>query len=355
MLRWPWPTPLALVSPSSSGWDPNNPCDRDHVMPIITPCVPQINSAVNIDSATLLMIKEGLEDGRDACRAVLDGIKTWDQLLLPSKFFTEYAHYLEVTAWAQSDVMTWFGAVESRLRRLCQMLRNCPAISQVRIWPTPFPTLQILRGFRRQDWYIGLRFQNLGEETLETLRGPLHIFKDTCDDSARQILPTWSTAFDLTWRLLEKRQLPSEVVPDHDHDTYSTMKLATHLNHLQFSQVEPTPANPRVKGRFKYYYPNSAHWLSQCDRELPIASSTPPLSPVGRCRSLSINIPMEKNSVAQLESFSFPSATNLPRRPPCISFPIKVPPPSLCDTSVPPPNQSLESSHNVAPNTIKSR
>ena len=151
MLRWPWPTPLALVSPSSSGWDPNNPCDRDHVMPIITPCVPQINSAVNMDSATLLMIKEGLEDGRDACRAVLDGIKTWDQLLLPSKFFTEYAHYLEVTAWAQSDVMTWFGAVESRLRRLCQMLRNCPAISQVRIWPTPFPTLQILRGFRRQD------------------------------------------------------------------------------------------------------------------------------------------------------------------------------------------------------------
>ena len=330
MLRWPWPTPLALVSPSSSGWDPNNPCDRDHVMPIITPCVPQINSAVNMDSATLLMIKEGLEDGRDACRAVLDGIKTWDQLLLPSKFFTEYAHYLEVTAWAQSDVMTWFGAVESRLRRLCQMLRNCPAISQVRIWPTPFPTLQILRGFRRQDWYIGLRFKNSGEETLETLRGPLHIFKDTCDDSARQILPTWSTAFDLTWRLLEKRQLPSEVVPDHDHD-------------------------PRVECRFKYYYPNSANWLSQCDRELPIASSTPPLSPVGRCRSLSINIPMEKNSVAQLESFSFPSATNLPRRPPCISFPIKVPPPSLCDTSVPPPNQSLESSHNVAPNTIKSR
>ena len=330
MLRWPWPTPLALVSPSSSGWDPNNPCDRDHVMPIITPCVPQINSAVNIDSATLLMIKESLEDGRDACRAVLDGIKTWDQLLLPSKFFTEYAHYLEVTAWAQSDVMTWFGAVESRLRRLCQMLRNCPAISQVRIWPTPFPTLKILRGFRRQDWYIGLRFKNSGEETLETLRGPLHIFKDTCDDSARQILPTWSTAFDLTWRLLEKRQLPSEVVPDHDHD-------------------------PRVEGRFKYYYPNSANWLSQCDRELPIASSTPPLSPVGRCRSLSINIPMEKNSVAQLESFSFPSATNLPRRPPCISFPIKVPPPSLCDTSVPPPNQSLESSHNVAPNFIKSR
>ena len=330
MLRWPWPTPLALVSPSSSGWDPNNPCDRDHVMPIITPCVPQINSAVNIDSATLLMIKESLEDGRDACRAVLDGIKTWDQLLLPSKFFTEYAHYLEVTAWAQSDVMTWFGAVESRLRRLCQMLRNCPAISQVRIWPTPFPTLKILRGFRRQDWYIGLRFKNSGEETLETLRGPLHIFKDTCDDSARQILPTWSTAFDLTWRLVEKRQLPSEVVPDHDHD-------------------------PRVEGRFKYYYPNSAQWLSQCDRELPIASSTPPLSPVGRCRSLSINIPMEKNSVAQLESFSFPSATNLPRRPPCISFPIKVPPPSLCDTSVPPPNQSLESSHNVAPNFIKSR
>ena len=198
MSCWPWPAPVALapIIPCSGGWDPtNNPWDRDHVMPIITPSVPQINSAANMDSSTLVLIKQNLEEGRDACRAVYEGTKTWHQIFLPNSFFSKFAYYLEVTAWARTDMLRWFGAVESRLRRLGQMLRNCPAISQVRIWPTPFPSFMKLGGFRRQEWYIGLCFQREGEETLETLKGPLHIFKDTCEDSVRQFLATVSTTF----------------------------------------------------------------------------------------------------------------------------------------------------------------
>jgi len=335
MLRWPWPKPVALMSiiPFSGGWDPAiNTWDRDHVMPILTPSNPQINSAINMDSATLVLIKQNLEEGRDACRAVFEGTKTWHELLLPSSFPTEFAFYLEVTAWAQTEVPRWFGAVESRLRWLCQMLRNCPAISQVRIWPTPFPTFKKLGGFRRQDWYIGLCFQREGEENLDTLRGPLHIFKDTCEDSARQFLATQSTMFDLTWRLVEQQQLPSEVVQSVLEDnTCANVKMATSLDHLNISHV-PTES-PR--GRFHYYYPNTAHWLSQSFSEPPMASSTPPQSPIGRCRSVSLNIPMDK-STSQPDSFSFPPCTNLSRRPL-----IKIPPPSFCDTSVPPPSPSL--------------
>ena len=357
MSRWPWPTPVALTPhvPCSDGWDPtNNPWDRDHVMPIITPSVPQINSAVNMDSATLVLIKQSLEEGRDACRAVFEGVSTWNQLFLPSRFFTEFAVFLEVTAWAQTEVLRWFGAVQSRLRRLCQMLRNCPAVSQVRIWPTPFPTYKKLGGFRRQDWYIGLCFQGEGEETLETLRGPLHIFKDTCEDSARQFLATWSTAVDLTWRLVEQRQLPSEVVQCVTEDNNCiSVKIPTLSDHFKFSHVEPSlalqatiSATETSRGRFNYYYPNAAHWLSQSDRGHPLASSTPPQSPVGRSRSVSLNIPLEKKSVvAEFERFSFPSATNSLRQLPGFSFPTKIPPPSFCDTSVPPPNNSP---HNVA-------
>ena len=330
MSRWPWPAPVALapIVPCPGGWDPtNNPWDREHVMPIITTSLPQINSAVNMDSATLVLIKQSLEEGREACRAVFEGVTTWDKLFLPSRFFTEFSVYLEVTAWAQTEVLRWFGAVESRLRRLCEMLRNCPAISHVRIWPTPFPTFKKLGGFRRQDWYIGLCFElEEGEDATDTLRGPLHIFKDTCEDSARQFLATASSAFDLTWRLVERRQLPSEVVQCmmEDNTWVST----------------ETP-----RGRFNYYYPNSAHWLSQSLREPPIASSTPPLSPICRSRSVSLSIPLEEKSAAQFGSFSFPSSTNLFRRPPDFCFPIKVPPPSLCDTSVPPPNPHLMDSH----------
>ena len=340
MCCWPWPNPVALTPsiPCSGGWDPAvNPWDRDHVMPILTPSVPQINSAVNMDSATLLVIKQSLEDGRDACRAVFEGNKTWHELFLPSSFSTEFAYYLEVTAWAQTEVPRWFGAVESRLRRLCQMLRNCPDISQVRIWPTPFPTFKKLGGFMRQDWYIGLCFRREGEETLDALRGPLHIFKDTCEDSARQFLATRSSMFDLTWRLVEQRQLPSEVVQGVLEDnTCVDVKIATPLDHMKLSHVESYLAllasTETPRGRFNYYYPNSAHWLSQGFREPPMASSTPPLSPIGRSRSVSLNIPMEKKSASQLESFSFPSATSLSRRPP-----VKVPAPSFCDTSVPLP------------------
>ena len=317
-------------------------------MPIITPSVPQINSAVNMDSATLVLIKQSLEEGRDVCRAVFEGVSTWDQLFLPSRFFTEFAVYLEVTAWAQTEVLKWFGAVESRLRRLCQMLRNCPAVSHVRIWPTPFTTFKKLGGFRRQDWYIGLRFEKEGEATLETLRGPLHIFKDTCDDSARQFLASWSTSFDLTWRLVEQRQLPSEVVqPVHEDNNCANVKMPTPFDHFELSHVEPSLAlHPNVsaseipRGRLNYYYSNSAHWLSQSLREPPIASSTPPISPAGtgRSRSVSLSIPLEKKSVVdEFESSSFPSATNLLRRPLGFCFP----PPSFCDTSVPPPNTSL--------------
>ena len=362
MSCWPWPAPVALAPtiPCSGGWDPtNNPWDWDHVMPIITPSVPQINSAVNMDNTTLVLIKQNLEEGREACRAVFEGTKTWDQLFLPSSFFTEFAYYLEVTAWAQTEVPRWFGAVESRLRRLCQMLRNLPAISQVRIWPTPFPTFKKLGGFRRQDWYIGLCFQREGDETLGTLNGPLHIFQDTCEDSVRQFLATVPTTFDLTWRLVEQQQLPAEVVQHVLEDnTCINVEAATQLDHLKLSHVEPSPAlqtsiraTECPRARFNYYYPNSAHWLGQSLREPPMATSTPPQSPIGRSRSVSLNIPLEKKSASQLESFSFPPATNLSRRPP-----IAVPLPSFCDTSVPPPNPpSLDFPYNVAFVTGRSR
>ena len=63
MSHWPWPAPVALapIVPCPGCWDPtNNPWDRDHVMPIITTSVPQINSAVNMDSATLALMQQSL-------------------------------------------------------------------------------------------------------------------------------------------------------------------------------------------------------------------------------------------------------------------------------------------------------
>ena len=135
MSRWPWPAPVHLKTMVYlGGWDPiNNPQDREHVMPIITPSFPQVNSTVNVDEENLVIIKARLTEAAEMCSLVFEGSKAWNELLLPSNFFEEFPFYLEVSAWAQCEVLKWFGSVEARLRRLGQMLRNCPAISRAQI------------------------------------------------------------------------------------------------------------------------------------------------------------------------------------------------------------------------------
>ena len=61
---WAWPNPILLrarVNPLQLGfpvWDPkNNPRDRLHLMPIITPAFPEINSSYNVIPSTLRLMK----------------------------------------------------------------------------------------------------------------------------------------------------------------------------------------------------------------------------------------------------------------------------------------------------------
>ena len=68
---WRWPTPVALCPVQSSpppGWAPQqvwcparNRRDAFHLMPIITPCYPSMNSAYNVGAAQLRRIKFELE------------------------------------------------------------------------------------------------------------------------------------------------------------------------------------------------------------------------------------------------------------------------------------------------------
>ena len=338
MSRWPWPAPVHLKTlVYLGGWDPiNNPQDREHVMPIITPSFPQVNSTVNVDEENLVIIKARLTEAAEMCSLVFEGSKAWNELLLPSNFFEEFPFYLEVSAWAQCEVLKWFGSVEARLRRLGQMLRNCPAISRAQIWPTSFSTFKKLGGFRRQDWYIGLCFQGESGGTLDSLRESLHIFKDTCESSASQ-----STSFDLTWRLVHQRQLPLEV---HGHPPFEDAMLAPCI------PLNERPAQLQTSDyqspRGNRYYPNSMHWLSHREREPPVASSTPPPTPISRSRSVSISLPLERKAQDPFQSSSAgPLPVNLPRN---LCIPIKVPPPPLCDTSTPPPASSMLDFHLTA-------
>lgn len=69
--RWPNPVMLCVIEKGSLGyqvWDPRwNPKDKLHLMPIITPAYPCMNSSYNVSSSTLCVMTEEFQRGDQIC------------------------------------------------------------------------------------------------------------------------------------------------------------------------------------------------------------------------------------------------------------------------------------------------
>ena len=208
MSTWPWPRPVTLRGTPPAGPEAE---DWDHVMPIITPTVPCLNSSTNVDEVNLGVIRRRLEEAREECGAVLEGRRRWEHLLQERPFFAEFEQFLEVTAWAGAAALVWFGAVESRLRHLCLMVRRCGQVEAAHLWPGPLPALAGEGGYRRRAFYIAVRLLQGTAEPARHLEEPLRVFTELCADSARQLSAGGSQEFDVTWQLLGRGQLPQAV------------------------------------------------------------------------------------------------------------------------------------------------
>ena len=60
--------PRGALSPGVQVWDPrNNPRDRMHIMPIITPAYPAMNSSYNVSESTLRVMKVSRRPAQTVC------------------------------------------------------------------------------------------------------------------------------------------------------------------------------------------------------------------------------------------------------------------------------------------------
>ncbi|CAM9733034.1 unnamed protein product [Chrysoparadoxa australica] len=126
MSSWDWPNPIHLTKPIDAGmglecWQAqHNPW---HVMPIITPAYPAMNSSLAVNQHSLAVIMREFARADKVCSEIVeDGGKDWGKLFGTSNFFISYSHYLAVDIMASGEVdfLTWKGYIESRLRKLLE-------------------------------------------------------------------------------------------------------------------------------------------------------------------------------------------------------------------------------------------
>jgi len=135
--QWNWPTPVALTQVAYQPpagvmplpvWDARmNPRDRMHVMPILTPTYPSMNSAYNVGIPQLRRLVQAFRSASTTLQKIDAGTNTWMDLFQGKKeFFRSHEHFLQVNIMAMNgaDFMEWFRFVESRLRLLIAGLDN---------------------------------------------------------------------------------------------------------------------------------------------------------------------------------------------------------------------------------------
>ncbi|GMF14646.1 unnamed protein product [Phytophthora lilii] len=148
LASWRWPTPILVAHPSNGGnadniqWDPqHNIHDRAHLMPIITPGFPAVNTAVNVNISTLRVLREEFARGQRImddlrCRS-LSHPSSWNQLFTPTEVLVRYDHHIaiELRASSEESLAEWSSFVASRTRKLVETLQHTPSVASLHPLP----------------------------------------------------------------------------------------------------------------------------------------------------------------------------------------------------------------------------
>ncbi|KAI4351064.1 hypothetical protein L6164_005449 [Bauhinia variegata] len=162
--QWKWPNPVMLgpikdhrymVLPV---WNPRrNLKDGKHLMPIIAPAYPSMNSSYNVSYSTLRVMLEEFQRGNQICELTEAKTNRWRNLLEPLFFFEAYNHYLQIDITAKNgvDLMNWKGWVASRIRQhILKIERDTYGLLQCHPHPGEFSDKQ---RSHRCSYFMGLQ------------------------------------------------------------------------------------------------------------------------------------------------------------------------------------------------------
>ncbi|XP_057316266.1 poly(A) polymerase type 3-like [Hydractinia symbiolongicarpus] len=196
--KWAWPQPVLLKQMPAENklnfpiWDPRqNPQDRSHLMPIITPAFPQQNSTFNVSMSTRTVMQEEFKSGFHKMDDVYVGKSTWKSVFSPGNFFQRYKHYIVLSAFSDSGEhqLEWEGLVESKIRILIFNLERNQFVKLAHVNPKSYGPLTKLENEHVLRWFIGLEFQKPeGTENVNVdITAEIQYFTSTVHKQAVQI------------------------------------------------------------------------------------------------------------------------------------------------------------------------
>eukprot|EP00850_Spirogloea_muscicola_P001844 SM000007S20804 [mRNA] locus=s7:337211:341468:+ [translate_table: standard] len=214
--RWPLPVMLCSIEEGSLGltvWNARvNPRDRSHLMPIITPAYPSMNSSYNVSESTLRIMKEEFARGKEICERLEVTGEPWGKLFEMYPFFETYKNYLQIDIMAadEDDARNWKGWVESRLRQLTLRIeKHTYGMLQCHPYPSEFTDSAYLG--HHTAFFMGLqRNPNMAQQDGQQfdIRATVEEFK-----AAVVMYQYWKPGMEISVLHVKRKQIPSYVFP----------------------------------------------------------------------------------------------------------------------------------------------
>mmetsp|Transcript_29898 Transcript_29898/g.60668 ORF Transcript_29898/g.60668 Transcript_29898/m.60668 type:complete len:281 (-) Transcript_29898:1516-2358(-) len=225
--KWKWPTPVLLGPVSYEAppnvtplpvWNPKaNPRDRAHLMPIVTPCFPSMNSSYNVGQPQMRRLKQEFFLADQLIADIEKGERDWDELFVGKEFFRQHIHFIKVDIIATSEdsFRAWFGLCESRLRIFVAAMESDDLGTQC------YPFAKCFRRIEEDDddgeerhvasFFVALRFDEGVEDIDLKPNAEEFLYKINSWEGRQQ-------GMDLMIDCLVQNELPSFVFDDVDVD-----------------------------------------------------------------------------------------------------------------------------------------